>query len=160
MSARLILITLFLLVSSSPGLASVPCQHLFLAGGQSSVKELETNLESQYREIQKLFASPPRPAGLLPADYHRLLREWQDDLAQSFVRAAATVSEILARSSLLIVRCGKSAWRLCVCIPNRSAVLKSDEFLDRAKYKPQRASSKLLWLNTLMKRARQTPTAT
>jgi TonB family protein len=96
MRTKLILIALFLLVSSSPGLASVPCQHLFLAGNQRSVKELETKLESQYRETQKLFASPPRSAGLLPADYHRLLREWQDDLAQSFVRAAATVSEILA----------------------------------------------------------------
>ena len=96
MRAKLILIALFLLVASSPGLASVPCQHLFLAGNQRSVKELEAKLESQYREIQKLCASPPRSAGLLPADYHRLLREWQDDLAQSFVRAAATVSEILA----------------------------------------------------------------
>src|SRR6266478_2819608 len=96
MRAKLILIALFLLVSSSPGLVSAPCQHLFLAGGQRSVKELEAKLESQYREIQKLFASPPRAAGLLPADYHRLLREWQDDLAQSFVRAEATVAEIIA----------------------------------------------------------------
>src|SRR5260221_8789145 len=95
MRAKLILIALFLLVSSSPGLASAPCQHLFLAGGQRSVKELEAKLESQYAEIQKLFASPPRSAGLLPADYHRRLREWQDDLAQSFVRAAATVQKIL-----------------------------------------------------------------
>src|SRR5258706_10757686 len=96
MRAKLILIALFLLVSSSPGLASAPCQHLFLAGGQRSVKELEAKLESQYREIQKLFASPPRSAGLLPADYHRLLREWQEDLAQIFVRAPATVQDILA----------------------------------------------------------------
>ncbi len=43
-----------------------------------------------------MFASPPRPVGHLPTDYHRLIREWQDDLAQSFVRAAATVEEILA----------------------------------------------------------------
>lgn len=64
--------------------------------GQTPVTELETKLESQYRETQKLFASPPNPMGRLPVDYHRLLREWQDDLAQSFLRAAATVEEILA----------------------------------------------------------------
>jgi len=44
-----------------------------------------------------LFASPPRRSNALtPAHYQRLLREWQDDLAQSFVRAAATVEQILA----------------------------------------------------------------
>jgi len=95
MHAKLFLTTL-LLVPSIAGLLSVPCQCLFAADSQKPVKEHETKLESQYRETQKLFASPPRSAGLLPADYHRLLREWQDDLAQSFVRAAATVEEILA----------------------------------------------------------------
>src|SRR5467141_1770304 len=95
MHAKLFLTTL-LLVQSIAGLLSVPGQRLFAADSQKPVKELETKLESQYRETQKLFASPPRSAGLLPADYHRLLREWQDDLAQSFVRAAATVEEILA----------------------------------------------------------------
>lgn len=94
MRASLVFIPLLFLVSATPGLSSVP--HLFAAGGQRSIKELERKLESQYAETQKLFASPPRAAGHLPADYHRLLREWQDDLAQSFVRAAATVEEILA----------------------------------------------------------------
>src|SRR5258706_14149324 len=95
MRAKLILIALFLLVSSSPGLASAPCQHLFLAGGQRSVKELEARLESQYREIQKLFASPPRSAGLLPADYHRLLSEWKDNLAHNFMGEETKVQEIM-----------------------------------------------------------------
>jgi TonB family protein len=94
MRTGLIVIVLLFLVPLTPGRSFVT--HLFVTGGQSSVKELETKLESQYRETQKLFASPPNPIGRLPADYHRLLREWQHDLAQSFVRAATTVEEILA----------------------------------------------------------------
>jgi TonB family protein len=90
----LVLIALLFLAPAALGLPSVP--HLLAAGGQKSTRELETKLESQYAETQKLMASPPRAAGHLPADYHRLLREWQDDLAQSFVRAATTVEEILA----------------------------------------------------------------
>jgi TonB family protein len=95
MYAKLIL-TALLLVLPTASLSSIHCQRLFAAGSQSSTKELETKLGSQYRETQKLFASPPHPIGRLPVDYHRLIREWQDDLAQSFVRAAATVEEILA----------------------------------------------------------------
>jgi len=96
MRALLILSGILLMGPATPGLLPITRQHLSMFGGQRSVKELETKLESQYRETQKLFASPPRAAGLLPAAYHRLLREWQDDLAQSFVRAATTVAEILA----------------------------------------------------------------
>ena len=93
MRNRLIFIALLFLVPATLGLPSAP--HLLASGGQRSIKELETKLESQYAETQELFASPPRAAGHLPADYRRLLREWQDDLAQSFVRATATVEEIL-----------------------------------------------------------------
>ena len=71
-----------------------------------SPNQLEQKLKSQYARIEKIIANPPglaRPAVvLLPgqspydvADYKRRLREWQDDLAQSFVAAAATVTEIL-----------------------------------------------------------------
>jgi len=96
MRATLVLVLLFLLVSLRPGINSVFCRHDFSAVHQSSV-QLETKLKSQYGEIEKLFASPPRrSAALTPAHYQRLLREWQDDLAQSFVRAAATVEQILA----------------------------------------------------------------
>src|SRR6267143_5393896 len=97
MRATLVLIPLFLLVSIRPGVASLNSRHLFVAANQNSVQQLETRLKSQYGEIEKLFASPPRrSAALTPAYYSRLLREWQDNLAQSFVRAAATVEQILA----------------------------------------------------------------
>jgi len=97
MPATLVLIPLFLVVSIRPGVASLNSRHLFVAANQNSVQQLETRLKSQYGEIEKLFASPPRrSAALTSAHYQRLLREWQDDLAQSFVRAAATVEQILA----------------------------------------------------------------
>jgi len=94
MRTILVFIALLFLVPATLGLPSAP--HLSASGRQNSIQELETRLESQYAETQKLFASPPRATGHLPADYRRLLREWQDDLAQSFVRAAATVQKILA----------------------------------------------------------------
>jgi TonB family protein len=84
---------LFLSLALIPALAVNQSKAVNKGTYQNSLQQLETKLESQYRETQKLFASPP---GRLPVDYHRLLREWQDDLAQSFVRAAATVEEILA----------------------------------------------------------------
>ncbi len=96
MRAKVVLTALLLLVPSTAGLSSVRYSRLLAASIQRSHRELETKLESQYRETQKLFASPPSPIGRLPVDYRRLIREWQDDLAQSFVRAAATVEEILA----------------------------------------------------------------
>jgi TonB family protein len=98
MATKLILITLLVHVVLGPVTGANFGKAVNEGPNQNSIQQLETKLESQYRETQKLFASPPRAAGLLPVDYHRLLREWQDDLAQSFVRAAATVSEILALS--------------------------------------------------------------
>ncbi len=71
-------------------------RQLFAGSNQSSIQELEAKLKSQYAKTEKLFASPPNPRGVSTTAYHRLLREWQDDLAQSFVRAAATVEQILA----------------------------------------------------------------
>jgi TonB family protein len=97
MRATLILIPFLLLVSIRPGVVSLNGRHLWVAANQSSIQQLETKLKSQYAEIEKLFASPPPPsAALTPAHYRRLIREWQDDLAQSFVRATATVEQILA----------------------------------------------------------------
>jgi len=66
------------------------------AGSQNSVDQLEIKLKSQYKEIEKIFASPPHGSQLSPSGYSRALREWQDDLAQSFDRAATTVEEIIA----------------------------------------------------------------
>ncbi len=61
---------------------------------QSSLDQLQAKLKSQYAKIEKVIASPPSPRQY-PVDYRRYLREWQDDLAQSFVAAASTIAEIL-----------------------------------------------------------------
>jgi TonB family protein len=95
MSAKLIFITLVVLVLGRVIVADLPKPH-YLPGQQSSIELLENKLKSQYAETEKLFASPPYSHGLSLAEYSRLLRKWQDDLAQSFVRAAATVEAILA----------------------------------------------------------------
>lgn len=72
----------------------------------SSRDQLELKLKAQYVAIEKVIANPPRPAestiiqmpGQPPydvADYKRRIREWQDDLAQSFKAAEDIVAEIL-----------------------------------------------------------------
>jgi len=61
---------------------------------QSSIDQLQAKLKTQYAKIEKVISSPPSHAQY-PVDYKRRLREWQDDLAQSFVAAAATIEEIL-----------------------------------------------------------------
>lgn len=96
MRAKLILMPLLVLVALTPGLQASFGEDLDVVGKQSSVDQLEIKLKSQYVAIEKLFAGPPNSRGLPPPSYQRLLREWQDDLAQSFVRAAATVADILA----------------------------------------------------------------
>jgi len=63
-------------------------------GAQSSIDELQSKLKSQYAKIEKVISSPPSRAQY-PVDYKRRLREWQDDLAQSFVAATNTIREIL-----------------------------------------------------------------
>ena len=96
MAAKLVLVMLLVHVVLGPVTGANFSKAVDEGTNQNSIQQLETKLESQYRETQKLFASPPSPVGHIPADYHRLIREWQDDLAQSFVRAAETVEEILA----------------------------------------------------------------
>ena len=59
-----------------------------------SVDQLQIRLTSQYAKIQKVIYSPPSRAQYT-TEYKRRLREWQDDLAQSFLAAANTVEEIL-----------------------------------------------------------------
>jgi len=63
---------------------------------QTSVNQLEAKLNSQYATIRKTIFEPPNPRQYaIAADYHRQLREWQDDLAQAFAAAANTIWEIL-----------------------------------------------------------------
>ena len=64
---------------------------------QATVESLKVTLNSQYAKIERTIREPPSIRQYpVASEYKRHLREWQDDLAQSFVRAAATVSEILA----------------------------------------------------------------
>jgi TonB family protein len=93
MRAKLILIPLLVLVALTPGVQAT-CGDV--AGNQSSVDQLKIKLKSQYAAIEKLIAAPPNSRKLPPPTYSRLLREWQDDLAQSFGRAAATLEDIIA----------------------------------------------------------------
>ena len=97
---------LFLLVGFSlgidPGAAQTSKQ-----SQPTSVAQLEQKLKTQYAKIEQTIANPPSPAdsrvvvrlpGQPPYDvaaHRRRIREWQDDLAQSFKAAADTVAEIL-----------------------------------------------------------------
>lgn len=94
MRSRLVLMALFLVLPFGSVAMSIGGGNLIES--QASISQLETKLKAQYAETERLFASPPHSRGLSLDNYHRLLREWQDDLAQSFVRAAATVEAILA----------------------------------------------------------------
>jgi TonB family protein len=86
LSYRSSLLLLSLLISALLAVNSVVAQ--------SSIDQLQSKLKSQYAKIEKVIYSPPSRAQY-PVDYKRRLREWQDDLAQSFAAAAATIEEIL-----------------------------------------------------------------
>ena len=63
---------------------------------QGSIDELKAKLNSQYLKIEQTIRQPPNPRQyFVTSDYHRHLREWQDDLAQAFAAAANTVKQIL-----------------------------------------------------------------
>lgn len=96
MAAKLLLITLLVHVALGPVIPANFGKPVNKVVNQNSVEQLEIKLKSQYRATEKLFAAPPDPRGIPPATAHRLLREWQDDLAQSFGKAATTVTEIIA----------------------------------------------------------------
>jgi TonB family protein len=87
------LLILVILRSVTPATFGGP---LSIVGNQNSLEPLKAQLKSQYSVIEKVIAAPPRRDPAFPADYSRHLREWQDDLAQSFGRAATTVAEIIA----------------------------------------------------------------
>lgn len=79
-----------------PLLVVLSCAHGGVAFAQQSVAQLEIKLKSDYAKIEKVISDPPsRRQYPVAADYRRKLREWQDDLAQSFVAAAQTITEIL-----------------------------------------------------------------
>jgi len=61
---------------------------------QTRLESLETNLKAQYAEIQKVIKAPPPMIGNVEM-WRTLLREWQDDLAQQFGKAADIVEEII-----------------------------------------------------------------
>src|SRR5260370_35330899 len=61
---------------------------------QNSIEQLKLQLEFQYAKIQKVIAAPPRRSEH-PLDYDRRLREWQDDLAPSFVAAPKKGAQII-----------------------------------------------------------------
>jgi TonB family protein len=87
------LLVLIILRSVNPAIFGMPVNPV---SNQNPVGQLEIKLKSQYAAIEKLFAAPPNSREVPRSTYGRLLREWQDDLAQSFGRAAATVEDILA----------------------------------------------------------------
>lgn len=81
------LVVLSFILATRPGIPAVQ---------QTSLSELQAKLNSQYATIQKTIFDPPSPRQYpIAADYHRQLREWQDDLAQAFAAAAITVKDIL-----------------------------------------------------------------
>ena len=61
---------------------------------QTRLESLETDLKAQYAEIQKVIKAPPPMIGNVEM-WRTLLREWQDDLAQQFGKAADIVEEII-----------------------------------------------------------------
>ena len=84
---RTILFVVLLIIATGPA---------GLALQQTSLDQLEAKLNSQYATIQKTIFGPPSPRQYpIAADYHRRLREWQDDLAQAFAAAANTIKDIL-----------------------------------------------------------------
>lgn len=84
------LVFLLVVLASGPGPQASISQPL--AVQQNSIEQLEAKLKSQYKTIQTIIASPPSSRG----DRGRLVREWQDDMAQSFKRAATTIVEIIS----------------------------------------------------------------
>jgi TonB family protein len=98
MAAKLVLITLLAQVALGPVIPADFGKPVNKVVSQNSVEQLEIKLKSQYAAIEKLFGSPPNSREVPRSNYVRLLREWQDDLAQSFGRAAATVEVILTLS--------------------------------------------------------------
>jgi TonB family protein len=64
------------------------------AAPQATLEQLQTKFEKQYAKIENLFAHGPAKR-VYPPDPRERLGRWQDELADSFAQARATVDEIL-----------------------------------------------------------------
>lgn len=61
---------------------------------QPTLEQLEAKLQKQYATIEDVFLNGPAKK-VYPPRFRDRLRLWQDDLAQSFAQAGATIDEIL-----------------------------------------------------------------
>jgi len=61
---------------------------------QQNLEQLEAKFQKQFAAIEDLFLYGPAKK-VFPPDPRERLRRWQDELADSFARAGATVDEIL-----------------------------------------------------------------
>jgi TonB family protein len=64
------------------------------ASRQANLEQLEAKFQKQFATIEDLFRYGPAKK-VFPPDPRERLRRWQDELAESFARAGATVDEIL-----------------------------------------------------------------
>lgn len=60
----------------------------------ATLEQLEAKLQQQYATIYHLFANGPGKQ-VYPSNPQERIRRWQDDLAQSFAAAQATIDEII-----------------------------------------------------------------
>lgn len=61
---------------------------------QTRLESLETELKAQYAEIERVIAAPP-PMIEDIVTWRKQLRQWQDELASQFGKAAGLVEEII-----------------------------------------------------------------
>lgn len=68
--------------------------HAGVTGQQATLEQLEAKVQKQYAAIQDIFLNGPAKK-VYPPRFRDRLYLWQDDLAQSFAQAGATIDEIL-----------------------------------------------------------------
>ena len=87
--------SVFLLGLVVIGLAgSRVCHGQAVASRQANLEQLEAKFQKEFAVIEDLFLDGPAKK-VFPPDPRERLRRWQDELADSFARAGATVDEIL-----------------------------------------------------------------
>ncbi len=95
MASRLPFRCFFALLIGSFAASVFSYGHTTTAVQEVTLEQLEARLQKEYAVIEDRFAHGPAKL-VYPSDPRRRLREWQDDLAQSFVKAGATIEQILA----------------------------------------------------------------